>query len=70
MAMLPSAWRTALALLAAALPTSRGHGYIVEPPARNVVDNSKTGNCPHCGNGNGVCGDGGQWPSSNYYVGA
>ena len=51
------------------LRSAEGHGYIIEPPARNIIDGSGNGNCPHCGNGvASVCGDGGQWPSSMYYV--
>jgi len=47
-----------------------GHAYLREPPARNAVSGvgAQTGGCPHCGNGNGICGDGNQWPSgSNFF---
>eukprot|EP00929_Paragymnodinium_shiwhaense_P093330 TRINITY_DN5347_c0_g3_i1.p1 TRINITY_DN5347_c0_g3~~TRINITY_DN5347_c0_g3_i1.p1 ORF type:complete len:416 (-),score=51.67 TRINITY_DN5347_c0_g3_i1:307-1482(-) len=45
-----------------------GHGWVSNPPARNHQSSSKNGNCPHCGNGNGICGDGNQWPSGSDYV--
>mmetsp|Transcript_24412 Transcript_24412/g.44236 ORF Transcript_24412/g.44236 Transcript_24412/m.44236 type:complete len:395 (-) Transcript_24412:171-1355(-) len=44
-----------------------GHGYLSDPPARNL-GGTKTQSCPHCGNGNGVCGDGGQWARDSDYV--
>lgn len=44
-----------------------GHGYISDPPARNL-GGTKTQSCPHCGNGNGICGDGGQWARDSDYV--
>lgn len=59
---------------AAALPTVDAHGYLRDPPARNVVDPAGNAHCPHCGNGGSkahagsVCGDGNQWPSDDYYV--
>ncbi|CAE7347643.1 unnamed protein product [Symbiodinium natans] len=43
---------------------------MVEPAARNVDSGPKNGYCPHCGNGNGICGDGNQWPSDSNYVNA
>lgn len=54
-------------LLLLGLPQARGHGYLKEPPARNVIDGSKTADCPHCGNGHSICGDGNQWPTDDYY---
>lgn len=49
------------------------HGYLNNPPARNVKAGPRNGYCPHCGNGDGICGDGNQWPASsdylNYYAG-
>eukprot|EP00913_Durusdinium_trenchii_P004701 g4366.t1 len=50
--------------------SASGHGWVTEPPARNAVSGEKNGYCPHCGNGNGICGDGGQWPSGSNYVNA
>mmetsp|Transcript_5167 Transcript_5167/g.5968 ORF Transcript_5167/g.5968 Transcript_5167/m.5968 type:complete len:146 (+) Transcript_5167:3-440(+) len=50
--------------------TVNGHGWMTMPPARNAVAGTKNGYCPHCGNGNGICGDGGQWPSDSNYVNA
>eukprot|EP00931_Biecheleriopsis_adriatica_P086540 TRINITY_DN61189_c0_g1_i1.p1 TRINITY_DN61189_c0_g1~~TRINITY_DN61189_c0_g1_i1.p1 ORF type:complete len:398 (+),score=42.26 TRINITY_DN61189_c0_g1_i1:46-1239(+) len=44
-----------------------GHGYISDPPARNL-GGTKTQSCPHCGNGGGICGDGGQWARDSDYV--
>lgn len=46
----------------------KGHGWMSMPPARNAVAGDKNGYCPHCGNGNGICGDGNQWPSNSNYV--
>eukprot|EP00929_Paragymnodinium_shiwhaense_P043807 TRINITY_DN224_c0_g1_i4.p1 TRINITY_DN224_c0_g1~~TRINITY_DN224_c0_g1_i4.p1 ORF type:complete len:402 (-),score=76.78 TRINITY_DN224_c0_g1_i4:2-1147(-) len=45
-----------------------GHGWLASPPARNVQAGPKNGYCPHCGNGNGICGDGNQWPSGSDYL--
>ena len=60
----------AAVLLVTLVPSVVGHGYIVEPPARNVIFHGpRNGYCPHCGNGGGVCGDGGQWPGSSNYLG-
>jgi len=56
------------------VPLAAGHGFIMEPPARNVISSSKNGNCPHCGNGGSkgspgsVCGDGNQWPAGSNFV--
>merc|ERR1719195_264110 len=53
---------------------AEGHGFLVEPPARNVYEPTRNGYCPHCGNGGSkaapgsVCGDGNQWPSNSNYV--
>jgi len=51
-----------------------GHGLVTNPPARNAQSGTKNEYCPHCGNSNGICGDGNQWPSNsdylNYYNGA
>ena len=58
----------AAGLLLAALPAAVGHGYTIEPPARNARGEARNGYCPHCGNGHGICGDGGQWPSDSNYV--
>jgi len=62
----------AAVLLLAAVPSASGHGDLREPPSRNLGGNN--GHCPHCGNGGGVCGDGGQWPGGsnfvNYYDGS
>eukprot|EP00437_Effrenium_voratum_P043830 CAMPEP_0181484300 /NCGR_PEP_ID=MMETSP1110-20121109/45910_1 /TAXON_ID=174948 /ORGANISM="Symbiodinium sp., Strain CCMP421" /LENGTH=628 /DNA_ID=CAMNT_0023610127 /DNA_START=47 /DNA_END=1933 /DNA_ORIENTATION=- len=63
---------SALAFLAASatVRSAWGHGFMFEPPARNVQSGPKNGYCPHCGNGNGICGDGNQWPSDSDYVNA
>lgn len=45
-----------------------GHGWVTDPPARNAQSGPKNGYCPHCGNGNGMCGDGNQWPSDSNYL--
>eukprot|EP00928_Gymnodinium_smaydae_P065292 TRINITY_DN4845_c0_g1_i2.p1 TRINITY_DN4845_c0_g1~~TRINITY_DN4845_c0_g1_i2.p1 ORF type:complete len:661 (-),score=49.64 TRINITY_DN4845_c0_g1_i2:454-2436(-) len=47
---------------------SSGHGWVTEPPARNAQAGPKNGYCPHCGNGNGICGDGNQWPRDSDYL--
>ncbi|CAJ1374826.1 unnamed protein product [Effrenium voratum] len=46
----------------------QGHGFIEHPAARNIEAGAKNQWCPHCGNGAGVCGDGGQWASNSNYV--
>eukprot|EP00435_Cladocopium_sp_Y103_P055262 s1163_g18.t1 len=63
---------TSLAVVVAVafLGRAAGHGWMTMPPARNAVAGDKNGYCPHCGNGNGICGDGGQWPSGSNYVNA
>lgn len=44
------------------LPPALGHGLLTFPPLRGgTASRDETGYCPHCGNGAGVCGDGGQW---------
>ena len=45
-----------------------GHGWVTSPPARNSKVGPKNGYCPHCGNGNGICGDGNQWPGGSDYL--
>eukprot|EP00933_Yihiella_yeosuensis_P049567 TRINITY_DN465_c1_g1_i4.p1 TRINITY_DN465_c1_g1~~TRINITY_DN465_c1_g1_i4.p1 ORF type:complete len:738 (+),score=141.69 TRINITY_DN465_c1_g1_i4:97-2310(+) len=55
-------------LLHVGLRDVAGHGYMSLPPARNAVSGVKNGYCPHCGNGNGICGDGNQWPSDSNYI--
>jgi len=46
-----------------------GHGYVAMPPLRGgVAGNADNGYCPHCGNGAGVCGDGGQWPANSDFL--
>ncbi|CAJ1434349.1 unnamed protein product [Effrenium voratum] len=58
------------ALLLVCLLGAQGHGTMEEPPARNVKAEDKNQWCPHCGNGAGICGDGGQWRSDSNYVDA
>jgi len=50
------------------MPQAMGHGWMVEPEARNAQPGPQNGYCPHCGNGNGICGDGNQWPFSSDYL--
>ena len=45
-----------------------GHGWLTQPPARNAASGPKNGYCPHCGNGQGICGDGNQWPAGSDYL--
>jgi len=60
------ALRVQLALLLAACPGSRGHGYLAFPPMRGGAGGSTlNAYCPQCGNGAGICGDGGQWGNSD-----
>jgi len=43
-------------------PYSLAHGFIEFPPLRGgTAGRVETAYCPHCGNGEGLCGDGGQW---------
>eukprot|EP00933_Yihiella_yeosuensis_P057003 TRINITY_DN564_c0_g1_i1.p1 TRINITY_DN564_c0_g1~~TRINITY_DN564_c0_g1_i1.p1 ORF type:complete len:579 (+),score=91.86 TRINITY_DN564_c0_g1_i1:72-1808(+) len=48
--------------------TAESHGTLLDPPSRNIQAGPKNGYCPHCGNGNGICGDGNQWPSDSDYL--
>lgn len=57
-------------MLAMGVPAVSGHGFVVEPPARNLVASDRNGYCPQCGNGAGICGDGGQWPAGSDYLDA
>merc|ERR1719393_277687 len=65
--------RIASLLALGAVQEAAGHGWMTTPAARNSQSAPKNGYCPHCGNGNGICGDGNQWPASsnylNYYAG-
>lgn len=56
-------------LLLGAIDECVGHGWVTNPPSRNNQAGPKNGYCPHCGNGNGICGDGNQWPDGSNYVG-
>lgn len=58
-----------LALLQLA-PRAAGHGYLKFPPSRNLRSGPQNGYCPHCGNGDGLCGDGNQWPAGSNYLGS
>eukprot|EP00928_Gymnodinium_smaydae_P069860 TRINITY_DN5363_c1_g1_i1.p1 TRINITY_DN5363_c1_g1~~TRINITY_DN5363_c1_g1_i1.p1 ORF type:complete len:688 (-),score=90.02 TRINITY_DN5363_c1_g1_i1:294-2309(-) len=68
--MASSRFVSAFKLLAALsnVPVASGHGWVTEPPARNAQAGPKNGYCPHCGNGNGICGDGNQWPGGSDYL--
>eukprot|EP00440_Ansanella_granifera_P007511 gb/GFBE01008132.1/.p1 GENE.gb/GFBE01008132.1/~~gb/GFBE01008132.1/.p1 ORF type:complete len:430 (+),score=72.85 gb/GFBE01008132.1/:1-1290(+) len=68
MAMTAMPRALALVLPLSWLMSAAGHGVLTEPPARNVASGPKNGYCPHCGNGNGVCGDGNQWPADSNYL--
>lgn len=50
-------WKKLVGLVmgVAQIAVAAAHGYLVEPPARNVQRNSDY--CPQCLNGPGVCGD-------------
>eukprot|EP00929_Paragymnodinium_shiwhaense_P089439 TRINITY_DN49585_c0_g1_i1.p1 TRINITY_DN49585_c0_g1~~TRINITY_DN49585_c0_g1_i1.p1 ORF type:complete len:206 (-),score=25.43 TRINITY_DN49585_c0_g1_i1:995-1612(-) len=54
------------------LPVTRvaGHGWLAMPPARNSQKGDRNNYCPQCGNGDGICGDGGQWPDDSNYIDA
>jgi len=44
------------------LPSVVAHGFIEYPPLRaGTVGKDANAWCPQCGNGAGICGDGGQW---------
>lgn len=59
-----------LAVLASFVPGCVGHGVLVVPPLRGgTAGTEKNAFCPQCGNGPGVCGDGGQWPNNSDYLG-
>ena len=41
------------------------HAWLDFPPMRGLSDGDSHAGCPQCGNGDGVCGDGGQWGDSD-----
>lgn len=48
------------------LPSSLAHGFIEFPPLRGgIAGRVETAYCPQCGNGAGLCGDGGQWAAGS-----
>lgn len=57
------------AVAAAVAPLGSAHAYLKFPPLRGGTKGS-TANayCPQCGNGAGVCGDGGQWSANSNYL--
>jgi len=57
--MQSSRFATALVVF---LPSAVAHGFIEFPPLRaGTAGRDANAWCPHCGNGAGICGDGGQW---------
>mmetsp|Transcript_4057 Transcript_4057/g.8688 ORF Transcript_4057/g.8688 Transcript_4057/m.8688 type:complete len:621 (-) Transcript_4057:645-2507(-) len=63
--MIAAALAFASLVVCGLLEAAEGHGYVVMPPLRGGTSgNDDNGYCPHCGNGAGVCGDGGQWPDA------
>lgn len=59
----------AAALLMAFAPLAEAHAYLKFPPLRGGAQGSSSNAyCPQCGNGAGVCGDGGQWGSSSNFL--
>mmetsp|Transcript_36486 Transcript_36486/g.79868 ORF Transcript_36486/g.79868 Transcript_36486/m.79868 type:complete len:377 (+) Transcript_36486:121-1251(+) len=60
---------SALVLLASAALGVDGHAYLAYPPMRGGVGGKSANSwCPQCGNGQGVCGDGGQWGSGSNFI--
>jgi len=55
-------------LLQVAIPGAKSHAFLSEPKARNFGKNDKNGWMPQSGNGAGICGDGGQWPTDSNFV--
>lgn len=45
------------------------HAWLDFPPMRGLSDAETHGGCKQCGNGKGVCGDGGQWPEHSDHLG-
>mmetsp|Transcript_61363 Transcript_61363/g.113926 ORF Transcript_61363/g.113926 Transcript_61363/m.113926 type:complete len:388 (+) Transcript_61363:61-1224(+) len=59
----------AVLFLSGSLCGVHGHGYLAFPPLRGGIGgNDDNGYCPHCGNGAGTCGDGGQWPANSDFL--
>jgi len=57
----------ASAVFLGAVQLSAAHALMEFPPMRGGTRGSDLNAwCPHCGNGAGVCGDGGQWGNSNF----
>ena len=57
-------------VLLEALLRVESHGYIAYPPLRGGTEGSALDEyCPTCGNGPGVCGDGGQWGEDSDFLG-
>jgi len=51
------------------LPSSLAHGFIEFPPLRGgTAGRVETAYCPQCGNGAGLCGDGGQWSRGSDFL--
>lgn len=58
-----------LATLLGFLPSTVAHGFIEFPPLRGgILGRQENIYCPHCGNGAGVCGDGGQWGDDSDFL--
>merc|ERR1712086_232424 len=50
-------------------PYSLAHGFIEFPPLRGgTAGRVETAYCPQCGNGAGLCGDGGEWQAGSDFL--
>jgi len=62
--------RVAAATLLALARSAHSHAFISDPPLRGgTAGTSRNGYMAQSGNGDGMCGDGGQWPQNSDFLG-